>query len=99
MLHELGIPWAPHKQRGPARCMEFLGLLLSNVPGHRCVALTTKRQQKLEEQIGEWMKRRPSRVGSGAETADVHELASFLGHLVFCSQVVPQGRTYMQAML
>ena len=24
VLHELGIPWAPHKQRGPARCMEFL---------------------------------------------------------------------------
>ena len=107
VLHELGIPWAPHKQRGPARCMEFLGLLLCNVPGHRCVALTKKRQEKLLGQIDEWRRRRPSRVGSGAgggvegptTTANVHELASFLGHLVFCSQVVPHGRTYMQGML
>jgi len=99
VLHELGIPWAPHKQRGPARCMEFLGLLLSNVPGHRCVALTEKRQRKLADQIDEWMMRKPSRVGIGAAVANVHELASFLGHLVFCAQVVPQGRTYMQAML
>jgi hypothetical protein len=103
VLHEFGIPWAPHKQRGPARCMEFLGLLLSNVPGHRCVALTEKRQRKLRSQIDEWLSRRPSRVGIGAERAsylaDARELASFLGHLVFCSQVVPQGRTYMQAML
>ena len=104
VLYEFGIPWAPHKQRGPARCMEFLGLLLSNVPGHRCVALTEKRQQKLRDQINHWRAMEPGRVGigkgSGASVvADVHELASFLGHLVFCSQVVPQGRTYMQGML
>jgi len=99
VLHEMGIPWAPHKQRGPARCMEFLGLLLCNVPGHRCVALTAKRQEKLMAQLDLWMGRKPSRVGIGAVTADVRELASFLGHLVFCSQVVPQGRTYMQGML
>ena len=95
VLHELGIPWAPHKQRGPAQCMEFLGLLLSNVPGARMVGLTEKRQAKLRDQINAWREReaRPN------EAVDVRELASFLGHLVFCSQVVPQGRTYMQAML
>lgn len=97
VLFEFGIPWAPHKQRGPAQCMEFLGLLLSNAPGHRCIALTEGRQRKLREQLSLWMGRRP---GDGGEyRADVKELASFLGHLVFCSQVVPQGRTYMQAML
>ena len=104
VLHEFGIPWAPHKQRGPAQCMEFLGLLLSNVEGHRCVALTEKRQRKLRDQIDLWRSREPGRVGNGkgsseVTTVDVHELASFLGHLVFCSQVVPQGRTYMQGML
>ena len=103
VLFEFGIPWAPHKQRGPSICIEFLGLLLSNVPGHRCVALTEKRQAKLREQIDEWLGRRDvaRHAGSGVEglTVDIKELASFLGHLVFCSQVVPQGRTYMQAML
>lgn len=104
VLYEFGIPWAPHKQRGPARCMEFLGLLLVNTPEQRCVALTEKRQQKLVEQIQSWRARQPSPVGMGAAgsaevVVDAHELASFLGHLVFCSQVVPQGRTYMQAML
>ena len=104
VLYEFGVPWAPHKQRGPALCMEFLGLLLSNVQGHRCVALTEKRQLKLRDQIDFWRAKEPGRVGIGkgsdeVVTVDVHELASFLGHLVFCSQVVPQGRTYMQGML
>ena len=104
VLYEFGVPWAPHKQRGPALCMEFLRLLLSNVQGHRCVALTEKRQLKLRDQIDFWRAKEPGRVGIGkgsdeVVTVDVHELASFLGHLVFCSQVVPQGRTYMQGML
>ena len=30
-LKERGISWAPHTHRGPARCMEFLGLLLANM--------------------------------------------------------------------
>lgn len=98
VLLEFGIPWAPHKQRGPATCMEFLGLLVSNVPGHRCIALTEGRQKKLRSQIDGWLARRPGEEGKEVRV-DVRELASFLGHLVFCSQVVPQGRTYMQAML
>ena len=32
-------------------------------------------------------------------SADPKELASLLGHLVFASEVVPQGRTFMQGML
>ena len=101
VLFEFGIPWAPHKFRGPARCMEFLGLLISNAPGHRCVALSEKRQKKLRAQIDEWRSREPSRVGIGAApvTVDAKELASFLGHLIFCAQVVPHGRVYMMSML
>ena len=30
LLFELGFEWASHKQRGPCRCIEFLGLLLCN---------------------------------------------------------------------
>ena len=98
VLFEFGVPWAPQKQRGPARCMEFLGLLLCNSTGNRCIALTESRQLKLRSQIDEWRGRRPMK-GDEAYRAGVKDLAAFLGHLVFCSQVVPQGRTYMQAML
>ena len=30
---EFGMQWAPHKRRGPAQVMEFLGLLLCNLEG------------------------------------------------------------------
>jgi hypothetical protein len=118
LLDEFGLEWAPHKQRGPARVIEFLGLLLSNVEGARCVALTEGRQKRLRGMIDEWSARRPmagsstaavgDAVGGGglrrvADSSEVEvevlELAKFLGHLVFASQVIPGGRTYMQGML
>ena len=61
VMASLGMFWAPHKERGPARVMEFLGLLLVNVPGLQCIGLTERRQTKLLERIGEWMQRRVSR--------------------------------------
>lgn len=97
LLSELGLPWAPHKQRGPARAIEFLGQLLVNVEGCRVVSLTAGRQRRLLRQIDEWSAREPAR-GARAHAAP-RELASFLGHLVFCSEVIPGGRAYMQAML
>ena len=94
IFEDLGLPFAPHKQRGPARVMEFLGLLLVNVPGMQCLALSEKRQTKMRILIDEWRARRP-----GGELAGAKELASLLWKLVFASQVVPGGRTYMQQML
>ena len=44
---ELGMVWAPHKRRGPARVMEFLGLLLCNVPGMECIGLTEGREKRV----------------------------------------------------
>ena len=49
-----GISWAPHKHRGPAACMEFLGLLLANVDGDLSISLTRKRRDSLLGQIREW---------------------------------------------
>ena len=48
VMKEFGMQWAPSKQRGPVQCIEFLGLLLCNVEGHRCIALSEKRQAKLK---------------------------------------------------
>ena len=97
LFAEFGVEWAPHKQRGPCGVIEFLGLLICNVEGTRCIALTESRQCKLRGMIDEWLGRRPA----SGEALEVHakELAKLLGHLVFGSQVVPGGRTYMQAML
>ena len=96
-LLRLGIEWAPHKHRGPARCMEFLGFLLSNLPGQRSVSLTRKRRAELMGLVDEWLER----VEGGGPLArhDPRELAQLLGKLVFASQVVWNGRPYMQAML
>ena len=45
LLAEFGVEWAPHKQRGPCSVIEFLGMLLCNVEGARCIALTEGRQR------------------------------------------------------
>jgi hypothetical protein len=97
LLHEVGVCWAPHKQRGPCQVIEFLGLLVSNMPGKRLIMLTEKRQKKLRGMLQEWFARRPP---SGESLrADPVELARLLGNLVFASQVFNGGRTYMQGML
>ena len=98
VLSEFGIQWAPHKRRGPARVIEFLGQLIANSPNApRCIALTAKRQKKVLTMLKAWWQRRPS--GQGRVEVDPKELAALLGHLVFASQAVPNGRTQMQNML
>ena len=88
---------APNKSRGPCRCIELLlGLLLSNVEGTRGITITKKRRAKLAEEMASWMTKKPK---AGGLEVDPRELASFLGKLVFVSQVVYGGRTYMQGML
>lgn len=95
-LRRRGITWAPHKHRGPAMAMEFLGLLLSNLKGEMAISLTRARRQKLLDLICEWESRRED---SDNQRFSAQELASLLGKLVFASQVVLNGRTFMQAML
>ena len=96
ILEEMGFVYAPHKQRGPCRCIEFLGLLIVNTDEYCCIALSEKRQLAMQGLIDEWLLRRPRK---GAADAEPRELARLLGLLVFASQVVPGGRVYMQGML
>ena len=53
LFDELGLQWALHKRRGPARAMEFLGFLLINLPeqGLQSVAITEGRKNRLRELI------------------------------------------------
>ena len=95
---EFGLPWALHKRRGPARVMEFLGHLLVNTHELSCIGLTERRQARVSEMIAGWLLRRPAPGGEPAH-ADPLELAQLLGHLVFASEVIPHGRTFMQALL
>ena len=89
LLEEFGLEWAPHKQRGPCAVIEFLGLLICNVEGARCIALTEGRQRKLRLMLDDWASRRPR--GGGRLPVQPKELAGLLGHLVFASQCV-RGR-------
>ena len=95
LMHELGFEWAPSKQRGPSRAMEFLGMLIVNAPEKRCIALTRKRQESLRELISAWRARQRAKP----VMVEPRELAQLLGQLVFASQVIPGGRVAMQAML
>ena len=98
LLAELGLQWAPHKRRGPAQVMEFLGPLMCNVPSMRCIGLTESRETKLLGMIADWTNMRP-RSGQAPLRVEPVEMARLLGHLVFASQVVQGGRVAMQAML
>ena len=61
LLEELGLPWALHKRRGPARVMAFLGLLLVNRPGESpLLSLTEKRVLSMVRMVDEWLARRPT---------------------------------------
>ena len=104
LFEELGLQWAAHKRRGPARAIEFRGFLLVNdlEGAGRFIGLTKGRRDKVARLIKDWMSRRPSgeeeSMGVRAK-AEPKELASLLGLLVFCASVIPHGRTYMQGML
>ena len=99
-LFARGIEWAPHKHRGPATSMEFLGLLLAVVDGEYFISLTRKRRDKLLSLIDEWLEWEAAERRDGrSPRAPPKEVASLLGRLVFASQVVHNGRTFMQAML
>ena len=95
LLAELGLQWAPHKRRGPARVIEFLGMLICNSPrAPRCIGLTRRRQEALRARLDEWLARRPRPGGPSQVIAEPRELAVLLAHLVFASQVMPHGRVY-----
>ena len=99
-LRDRGISWAPHKHRGPALCMEFLGLLLANVGGRHSISLTRGRRDGLLSLIDEWQSWQAGEAAAGrAARAQPKELASLLGKLVFASQVVWNGRPFMQSLL
>ena len=95
LFNELGLEWAAHKRRGPARAIEFLGFLLVNERGGRkVIAMSEGRHQKMLDLVTVWLERRPSDIDEswGVEAeAEPKELASLLGLLVFCSAAVPHG--------
>ena len=103
LFDELGLQWALHKRRGPAKAIEFLGFLLVNDQEQgQHVGLTEGRELRLIKMLEEWHGRRPSaeeEMKGARAKADPKDLASLLGHLVFASEVVPGGRTFMQGML
>ena len=99
-LRARGISWAPHKHRGPAECIEFLGLLLANIDGKMSISLTRARRDGLLELIDSWEEWGRQLLAEGRTPSALPvPLASLLGKLVFASQVVWNGRTFMQSML
>ena len=83
----------PSKQRGPARAIEFLGMLIVNSKDRQCVGLTRKRLEMLKGMIADWQGRHPREAEASDELqVKPAALAKLLGHLVFASQVVAGAR-------
>ena len=101
LLDELGVQWAPHKQRGPCSAIEFLGLMLLNTPEYQGVSLSEKRLGQIMAMLNEWRGRHAvsRQATDGTVEADPREVAHLLGHLVFVAQCVSGGRAYMSGML
>ena len=97
LLTELGVPWSFHKRRSACKVITFLGVVISNMPGCRRFVMAEKRRLMLVELVRAWQAREPA--DEEVAEAGPRELAELLGHLVFVSAVVPNGRVYMQAML
>ncbi len=97
LLDELCMPWSLNKRRVPAQVMEFLGHLIVNSGALRCIALTRSRQARVLGMLDMWAEKRPA-TGCGG-SAEPLNLARFLGHLIFASEMVPGGRAFMQALL
>ena len=71
--------------------------MIANFEEVCCIALSEARQAKVRKLIDSWLEKRPP--DDRGLKVDPTELAKLLGFLVFASQVVPGGRTYMQGML
>ena len=107
LLDVLGLQWALHKRRGPARAMEFLGILVANLPdleGRPLVAVAEKRRKRMLTLFESWLAKRsppPTPWSPSPKRLKVapREMAELLGLLVFIAPCIPQGRVYMQAML
>ena len=103
----MGLQWALHKRRGPARAMEFLGILVANLPdleGRPLVAVAEKRRKRMLTLFESWLAKRsppPTPWSPSPKRLKVapREMAELLGLLVFIAPCIPQGRVYMQVML
>ena len=107
LLDVLGLQWALHKRRGPARALEFLGILIANLrglEGRPLVVVAEKRRKRMPTLFESWRAKRsppPTPWSPSPKRLEVapKEMAELLGLLVFIAPCIPQGRVYMQAML
>ena len=85
VLHELGIPVALHKLEGPAKLLEFLGVLIDTHSFQ--LRLPAAKLGHLQTLCKEWAAKSCCRR---------RDLESFLGHLCHAATVVRQGRTFLR---
>ena len=99
LLDVLGLQWALHKRRGPARALEFLGILIANLPdleGRPLVAVGEKRRQRMLTLFESWLARRsppPTPWSPSPKRLEVapKEMAELLGLLVFIAPCIPKA--------
>lgn len=85
VFQEFNIPVALHKTEGPARVLEFLGILIDTTTFQ--LRLPAAKLAHLRTLCEEWASKPHCRR---------KELESFLGHLSHAATVVRQGRTFLR---
>ena len=76
------------KTAGPARSMEFLGILI-DTPNCQ-LSITRERMQEIYQLIGTWL---------GRSTCTKRELLSLIGKLSFSARVVRDGRKFIRRLI
>jgi len=88
LLSELGLTEAAHKAHGPAKVMDFLGILFNTED--MTLSITPARVEELRALLGEWLRKR---------SASRREIQVLVGKLQFVARCVPAGRLFLSRIL
>lgn len=85
---ELGVPLSEEKTKGPAKAIEFLGIILDS--DLMQASLPLEKLVRIREAI---------KSAADAESLSKKELLSLLGHFNFATRIIPQGRSFISRLL
>jgi hypothetical protein len=88
ILHAIGLPYKEEKTVGPATCLVYLGISLDSRA--MTASITADKKKQITQLLAPWIHRSFIRL---------KDLQSLIGKLMWVSQVAPQGRVFIQALI
>ncbi|KAF7345311.1 Integrase/recombinase xerD [Mycena sanguinolenta] len=87
LVRFLGLSLQDKKTEGPSTCLEMLGIELDSIAME--ARLPAEKLAYLSEVLHVWR---------GKTHCSLRELQEFTGYLIFCSQVIPHSRAFLQSL-